>query len=77
VTDGVDSPWGAPRSAEVHPAIRRLTAAFADVVHTHFVAPEKPAGAWVPYYEQFPFALQPPEAPLIRLTTTDAVLAGR
>jgi nicotinamidase-related amidase len=61
------SPWGAPRFAEVHPAIRRLTAAFADVVHTRFVAPEKPAGAWVPYYEQFPFALQPPDAPLYAL----------
>jgi nicotinamidase-related amidase len=61
------SPWGAPRFPEVHPAIRRLTAAFADVVHTRFVAPEKPTGAWVPYYEQFPFALQPPDAPLFAL----------
>jgi len=62
-----DSPWGAPRFAEVHPAIRRLTAAFADVVHTRFVAPEKPAGAWVPYYQQFPFALTSPDAPLYAL----------
>ena len=38
-----DSPWGAPRFAEVHPAIRRLTAAFAGrVVHTRFVAPAEP-----------------------------------
>ena len=63
-----NSPWGAPRFAEVHPAIRRLTAAFAgDVVHTRFVAPAEPTGAWVPYYEQFPFALQPPDAPLYAL----------
>jgi nicotinamidase-related amidase len=62
------SPWGAPRFPEVHPAIRRLTSAFAGrVVHTRFVAPEKPTGAWVPYYEQFPFALQPPDAPLYAL----------
>jgi nicotinamidase-related amidase len=62
------SPWGAPRFAEVHPAIRRLAAAFAGrVVHTRFVAPEQPTGAWVPYYEQFPFALQPPDAPLYAL----------
>jgi nicotinamidase-related amidase len=62
------SPWGAPRFAEVHPAIRRLTAAFAGrVVHTRFVAPARPTGAWVAYYEQFPFALQPPAAPLYAL----------
>ena len=63
-----DSPWGAPRFAEVHPAIRRLTAAFAGrVVHTRFVAPAEPTGAWVPYYAEFPFALQPPDAPLYAL----------
>ena len=63
-----DSPWGAPRFAEVHPAIRRLTRAFArQVVHTRFVAPAQPTGAWVPYYEQFPFALTPPDAPLYAL----------
>ena len=62
------SPWGAPRFAQVHPAIRRLTAAFTGrVVHTRFVAPARPTGAWVPYYEQFPFALQPPDAPLYAL----------
>ena len=62
------SPWGAPRFAQVHPAIRRLTAAFPGrVVHTRFVAPARPTGAWVPYYEQFPFALQPPDAPLYAL----------
>ena len=62
------SPWGAPRFAEVHPAIRRLTAAFhGRVVHTRFVAPAEPTGAWVSYYEQFPFALQPPDAPLYAL----------
>ena len=63
-----DSPWGAPGFARAHPAIRRLTAAFAGrVVHTRFVAPPEPTGAWVPYYEQFPFALQPPDAPLYAL----------
>ena len=63
-----DSPWGAPRFAEVHPAIRRLTAGFAGrVVHTRFVAPAEPTGAWVPYYALFPFALQSPDAPLYDL----------
>jgi nicotinamidase-related amidase len=61
-------PWAAPRFAEVHPRIRRLVDAFADrVVHTRFVAPEQPAGAWVEYYAQWPFALQAPDAPLYEL----------
>ncbi|MGY1777044.1 cysteine hydrolase family protein [Geodermatophilus sp. SYSU D00804] len=59
------SPWAAPRYEEVRPRIRRLVAAFGDrVVLTRFVAPREPAGAWVDYYERFPFALQPPDAPL-------------
>jgi nicotinamidase-related amidase len=61
-------PWAAPRFAEVHPRIRRLVDAFAGrVVHTRFVAPAQPAGAWVEYYAQWPFALQPPDAPLYEL----------
>ena len=61
-------PWAAPRFAEVHPRIRRLVDAFAGrVVHTRFVAPEQPAGAWVQYYAQWPFALQAPDAPLYEL----------
>jgi len=68
-----DSPWGAPRFAEVHPAIQRLTRAFAGrVVHTRFVAPQQPTGAWVPYYAEFPFALQPPDAPLYALVDDPA-----
>jgi nicotinamidase-related amidase len=63
-----DSQWGAPRFAEIRPLVRELVAAFGDrVVWTRFVAPEEPAGAWKGYYEQFPFALQPPDAPLYRL----------
>ncbi|PWW22354.1 isochorismatase family protein [Geodermatophilus normandii] len=37
------------------------------MVLTRFVAPQQPAGAWVGYYEQYPFALQPPDAPLYDL----------
>jgi nicotinamidase-related amidase len=63
-----DSPWLAPRFAEVRPRIAQLADAFGDrVVHTRFVAPAEPAGAWRAYYEQFPFALQPPDAPLYAL----------
>jgi nicotinamidase-related amidase len=63
-----DSPWAAPRFDEIRPRVRELVAAFGDrVVWTRFVAPIEPTGAWRAYYEQFPFALQPPEARLYQL----------
>jgi nicotinamidase-related amidase len=63
-----DSPWGAPRFDEIRPRIGELVDAFDErVVWTRFVAPERPTGAWREYYEQFPFALQPPDAPLYAL----------
>ena len=56
-----DSPWAAPRFTEAADGVRRLLPAFAeDVTFTRFLAPEKPAGAWRAYYEQWPFALRPP-----------------
>jgi nicotinamidase-related amidase len=63
-----ESPWAAPRFDEVRPRVRRLAGAFGErVVFTRFVAPTEPEGAWRGYYEQFPFALQPPDAPLYEL----------
>ncbi len=63
-----DSPWAAPRFEEARPRIQHLVAAFGGrVVFTRFVAPAEPTGAWVAYYELFPFALQPPDAPLYAL----------
>jgi nicotinamidase-related amidase len=63
-----DSPWTAPRFEEVRPRIRRLVEAFEDrVVWTRFVAPAEPVGAWKEYYEQYDFALQPPDATLYQL----------
>ncbi|WP_116451944.1 cysteine hydrolase family protein [Blastococcus litoris] len=57
-----DSPWTAPRFEEIRPRIRRLVEAFGDrVVWTRFVAPAQPVGAWKEYYQQFGFALVPPE----------------
>ena len=62
------SPWFTPRFAEVVEPIRRLVTAFGGrVTFTRFVAPEVPAGAWQRYYEQWPFALQPPDAPIYEL----------
>lgn len=73
-----DSPWRTPRFADVVGPIRRLATAFgADAVFTRFVAPAEPAGSWRPYYEQWPFALQPPDAPLWDVVDDLADLAGR
>lgn len=64
-----DSPWAAPRYAEAAAGVRRLLPAFAErVTFTRFVAPAEPTGAWRDYYARWPFALQPPDAPLWHLT---------
>ncbi|UYM06600.1 cysteine hydrolase family protein [Solicola gregarius] len=59
-----DSEWTTPGFDEIVPRIRALAEQFGDrVVFTRFLAPERPQGAWVDYYRQWPFALQPPDAP--------------
>ncbi|MFE5813708.1 cysteine hydrolase family protein [Streptomyces sp. NPDC056479] len=64
-----DSPWASPRFTEAAKGVRRLLPVFGDrVTFTRFVAPGKPEGAWRAYYEQWPFALQPPDARLWQLT---------
>ena len=63
-----DSPWFAPRFAEIVGPVRQLAEAFRPrVTFTRFVAPPEPAGAWRRYYEQWPFALQPPDARIYQL----------
>jgi nicotinamidase-related amidase len=55
------SPWASPDYATASAGIRRLMPAFGDrVVFTRYVAPAEPRGAWVEYFEQWPFALVPP-----------------
>jgi nicotinamidase-related amidase len=62
------SGWNVPRFGEAIAPIERLIATHAPrVTLTRFIAPARPEGAWVSYYERFPFALQPPEAELYRL----------
>ena len=57
------SGWAAPEFRRVVEPTRELIRLFSpDVVFTRFVAPQRPTGAWVGYYEEFPFALQPPDA---------------
>lgn len=60
-----DSPWFVPRYAQAAAGVRRILPAFEDrVVFTRFLAPAEPVGAWRPYYDLWPFARQPPSAPL-------------
>jgi nicotinamidase-related amidase len=64
-----DSPWAAPRYAQAAAGVLRILPAFGErVVFTRFIAPAEPVGSWVPYYEQWPFALQPPESRIWELT---------
>jgi nicotinamidase-related amidase len=72
------SPWFVPRYAQASAGIRRLLPAFGErVVFTRFIAPDKPAGAWREYYEQWPFALQPPQARIWELTDEFAADAAQ
>lgn len=80
-----DSPWLAPRFAETIGPIKRLVDAFGqDVTFTRFIAPDVPVGAWRRYYDQWPFALQPPDARIYELVddfapaqTLDATTFGK
>jgi nicotinamidase-related amidase len=72
-----DSPWLAPRFAEIIEPISRLAGVFRPrVVFTRFVAPAVPHGAWQEYYAQWPFALQPPGSRMYDLADEFAAAAG-
>jgi nicotinamidase-related amidase len=63
------SPWASPDYDVAAGGVARLLPAFGDrVVFTRYVAPARPQGAWVPYFEQWPFALVPPSDRLFELT---------
>jgi nicotinamidase-related amidase len=68
------SAWCAPGFAAALPGVRALLDGFGErAVFTRFVAPARPEGAWVEYYRQWPFALQPADAPLWQLVPELAV----
>lgn len=72
-----DSPWAAPRYDDAVAGIERLLPHFTGrTVFTRFVAPERPEGAWVPYYREWPFALVPDADPLYALTEPFASAAA-
>ena len=55
-----ESPWCTPGYARVADNIAQLLPVFQDrVLFTRFLPPLTPTGAWVPYYEAWPFALDP------------------
>jgi nicotinamidase-related amidase len=59
------SGWATPGFAAIVPTVAALVQACApEVTFTRFVAPAEPWGAWQEYYAQWPFALQPRDAPL-------------
>lgn len=63
------SQWFTPEYERASAGIQRLLPAFGDrAIFTRFVAPAEPQGAWVPYYEQWSFALVPPDDRLYDLT---------
>jgi nicotinamidase-related amidase len=58
-----ESGWATPDFQRVVKPTQRLVELFSpNVVFTRFVAPEQPAGSWIPYYELYPFALQSPDS---------------
>jgi nicotinamidase-related amidase len=63
------SQWFTPEYERASAGIQRLLPAFGDrAIFTRFVAPAEPQGAWIPYYEQWSFALVPDADPLYALT---------
>jgi nicotinamidase-related amidase len=58
-----ESGWATPDFQRVVKPTQTLIDLYSpNVVFTRFVAPEQPTGSWIPYYEQWPFALQPPDS---------------
>lgn len=62
------SEWFTPGYVVIEPTVVRLMESFGErVVLTRFIAPEHPSGTWVPYYQQWPFALVPHTDPIYEL----------
>jgi nicotinamidase-related amidase len=64
-----NSEWATPDYTLASAGIQRLLGAFESrVCFARFLPPDQPAGAWIAYYERWPFALDPVNAPLYELT---------
>jgi nicotinamidase-related amidase len=63
------SEWATPGYDSASAGIQRLLGGFQPrVCFTRFVAPDSPAGVWITYFEKWPFALDPVNAPLYELS---------
>jgi nicotinamidase-related amidase len=63
------SEWATPGYSAASAGIQRLRGSFESrICFTRFQPPEQPAGAWIIYYEKWPFALDPVNAPLYELS---------
>jgi nicotinamidase-related amidase len=64
-----NSEWITPGYESASAGIQRLLGAFESrVCLTRFLAPAQPTGVWIDYYEKWPFALDPANAPLYELS---------
>lgn len=69
------SEWATPGYASATAGIQRLLGAFESrICLTRFVLPEPPTGAWTAYYQRWPFALDPVNAPLYELSDEFAAI---
>jgi len=72
------SGWNTAGFGAIVEPIARLVEAYGDdVLFTRYVSPAAPHGAWVPYFEEWAFALQPPDADLWDITPGLAQAAAR
>jgi nicotinamidase-related amidase len=63
------SEWTTPGYQAASAGISRLLEVFGSrVCFTRFLTPDPPTGAWITYYEKWPFALEPQNGPLYELT---------
>ena len=63
-----ESPWFTPGLDDIAARLTELLPRFENrTLFTRFVPPETPFGSWIPYYEKWPFALDPAAAWLWRI----------
>ena len=71
------SEWATPDFEEAADGIRRLLPAFdGRTVFTRFVPVAPPTGAWIEYYEEWPFALEQRDEAIFDLVPEFAAIAG-
>jgi nicotinamidase-related amidase len=70
------SGWFTPKFADAAAVIEHMLPAFGDrVIFTRFVAPAYPVGAWVSFYQEWPFALVAESDPIYDLVAPFAETA--